>query len=379
MSIRLLIVTRRFWPLSDESSQRLLAWARMLRGQGIQPTVLTARWHHQWPAESDCAEMRVVRLLPAPRTAWTETLFLRHLATWSQQHRDAFDGMYCDESWAALGQLAARRSAESPRLIGAFHGISGVGQGSSEVAALVRTAAAAQRHADRCVVPHAYADRQLRSAGFPPEQLVRIPPLAWSVVDRSPTARQRAQRALQLANQDMGPDPNRRLLVYLGSQDDNPELESILQAAIRLVERDEPLRLWLIGHGSKTRHWHDLVKHAACHRDIQFFPAFDDVEELLTIADGLVADSGEYYVPWAIASGLPVLASQLSLARHVVPQELSDAWCQGATIDGWVTMMESWLRERGEWQQRAMQARQAAIAAPPWELAQRQWREVFAS
>ncbi len=115
MMRRLLVVARHFWPRSDESCHRLIHWLSCVATARNRADRRYRSMAYFMPAESDCREIRIVRLLPAPKGAWNETLFLRNVAAWIAKHRESFDAIYVDESRALLHQVASKQvPAHSP-------------------------------------------------------------------------------------------------------------------------------------------------------------------------------------------------------------------------------------------------------------------------
>ncbi len=60
--LRLVLVTRRFWPLVGGAETATANLARGLRGLGVTPTILTGRHDAQWPADVVYREIPVHRL-----------------------------------------------------------------------------------------------------------------------------------------------------------------------------------------------------------------------------------------------------------------------------------------------------------------------------
>ena len=68
---RVVIVTRRFWPLVGGPEKVLANLAVELTARGCPTTVLTARWQPKWPAEIVLRGVPVIRPSP-PRRARAE-------------------------------------------------------------------------------------------------------------------------------------------------------------------------------------------------------------------------------------------------------------------------------------------------------------------
>ncbi len=364
MTRRLLVVARRFWPLCDESCHRLVNWTSILQRQGFEVTVLTGRWHSSWPAESDCREVRVVRLLPGPKSSWTETLFLRNVATWVSKHRDEFDTIYVDESRSLLHQIGSTSVRGDLPIIARFAGVPQTMATGAYALTVITQSVDACRKASVVVAPNAMAHRQLQSSGIPADAIVRIPDVVSISVRRDTDARSRAAAALRRVNQDMAIPGDLKMLLYIGDLDARANLNSLVRAAIAELDRDRRFRLWLVGNGRDLRPLYDVVKDASCHHEILFHSPFDNLEELFQVAEAIVCPQPgvgeEFILPSAIASGIPVIALESSTYKSLMPTVLHPSLLKEPTqfnfeqaIQGLVEQSEIWHRNaemgRREW------------------------------
>ncbi|MBI2478449.1 MAG: glycosyltransferase [Planctomycetia bacterium] len=108
-SLRLLMVTPRYWPLVGDTERVTSRLANEFCSRGCATTILTARWHHDWP-ESVVHRQAVVKRLPgSPRGGWTTLRYMRALARWVRQHREEFDIVYVmnlrQDAYAVVGAL----------------------------------------------------------------------------------------------------------------------------------------------------------------------------------------------------------------------------------------------------------------------------------
>ncbi|MDZ4850038.1 MAG: glycosyltransferase family 4 protein [Pirellulaceae bacterium] len=381
MKQRLLIVTRRFWPLCDESCYRLLRWASNLQRGGVEVTVLTSRWHSSWPAESDCLEVKVVRLLPGPKSSWTETLFLRNIASWIVKHRHHFDAIYVDESESLLHQIGSRSVRDKIPLIARYAGIVQSFANGLQSLSAISQAVDGCRQADQVIAPNAMAHRQLQSSGVPAERIARIPDVSWSTMHYDPEIRRAAAESLRTINQDMLLPKDTKLLLYVGAFDENAGLEPLIKAAIAQLDKNRNFRLWLVGEGRAIANLHTIVKDAAQHHEILFHSVFDNLEELFQVADAIVCPSpragNEFILPTAIAAGIPIIALESSPYRNAMPSVLHPQLLKEATQPNFEIAIHDWLSDLARWQDRAEIARQEWVASNYIENAAKQWMELF--
>ncbi len=80
---RVLLVTRRFWPLSGDVPWRWLALATAMRAANWQVEVVTAQWHSSWPVRVDLREFPVSRIYPSPTTPFRMRRAMRCLLEWT--------------------------------------------------------------------------------------------------------------------------------------------------------------------------------------------------------------------------------------------------------------------------------------------------------
>ena len=105
-SCRVLIVTRRFWPLVGGPEKVLANLARELSARGWPTMVLTAHWQPKWPDEISLCGVPVIRL-PAPaERGWESLRSLRRLVGWLRNNRHRYDLVYVSqlkhEAYAAM-------------------------------------------------------------------------------------------------------------------------------------------------------------------------------------------------------------------------------------------------------------------------------------
>lgn len=381
MKQRLLVVARRFWPLCDESSHRLLNWAACLQSRGVDVTILTSRWHSSWPAESDCREVKLVRLLPAPKSSWTEMLLLRNVATWITQHRQEFDVIYVDESQALLHQVGLSHVRGKTPLISRYAGITQTLANGLQTLSIITHAVDACRKVDRVVASNALAHRQLQSSGIPADRIARIPDVAWLPFTQDPALRRQAALSLRQVNQDMSLPIDVRLLLYAGKFDESSHLEPLIRAAIARLQDNRNFRLWFVGEGSELRRLYDLVKDASCHHEILFHSPFDSFEELFQVADAVVCpttESGtEFILPSAIAAGIPSMALEASPYRNVMPSVLHGSLLKENTQRNFELAIDDWLDYNSHWKQRADEARREWISSNAIEHATNLWLDLL--
>jgi len=108
LPLRVQIVARNYWPISDEPSLRLMHTLDAWNSIGIVPKVLTTRWNSQWPDRAFLRNVLVERLLPAQTSSWNESHFQRNVTKWLVHHADSYDALYVDASDPLLAAIVAK-------------------------------------------------------------------------------------------------------------------------------------------------------------------------------------------------------------------------------------------------------------------------------
>ncbi len=280
----MVIVTRRFWPLADDTSHRLLQMIDGVKGRGIEVQVVTARWHPSWPERSVLRGARVTRLLPPPRSNWNEGHFQKNVVHWLNQHRESYDSIYVDRADGLLSAVVAKASRWSKPVVARF-AIDGDTNGMARGQCITSAAAAdACRRCDRVVVPSAASHRMLLAEGIDPHRIERIPDWVSVRADRSVEARAAAGASLFQVSSDFVVPGRTDLIVHYGTAD-TKELMTAVKAVCDLLDQGASLRMWILGSGGSYADIHETVKDRGWHREILLFDGFDDLEEIGSVAD----------------------------------------------------------------------------------------------
>jgi glycosyltransferase involved in cell wall biosynthesis len=281
---RLVLVTRKFWPMSDDSSHRLLQLVDGLRTCGIDLHVLTARWHPSWPENLTLRRANVTRILPPPRNNWNEAHFQKQIVSWLTQHVDTYDSIYVDRADGLLAAITAKASKWKKPVI-ARYSIDTDTQGVTKGQCVGSAAAAdACRRCDRIIAPSAAAHRALISQSIDSHRIDRIPDWTSIRVERSQESRAAAAAALFQVSSDLVIPGRTDLIVHYGTAETS-ELMPVVQAVCDLLDRGASVRMWILGSGFAHVDILDAIKDRGWHREILLFDGFDDLEEIVEVAD----------------------------------------------------------------------------------------------
>ncbi len=319
---KVLVIARRFWPFTDDSCLRLMHQCTALTRAGAKLTLLTARWHASWPAYSLCREVPVHRILPAPNTNWNESHFQKNVVHWINKSAKDYDCIYVDRADSLISFLQSKGGKWNIPIIARFapedtgFGLS-TGQKLSQIAM-----ADTCRRCARIVCPTPNSHRFIISQGISESQIARIADTAWEPVTRSAELRTMASNALFETSSDFLIPGRTDLLLHLGLSETNA-LRKAIQVVCDLLDTGLSLRMWVVGSGVEQSGLFDLIKSRGWHREILLFDGFDDLQELIRVADCCIVSNPkeaiQYTLPLLASAGLPMIIADNQDCRTWLP------------------------------------------------------------
>jgi glycosyltransferase involved in cell wall biosynthesis len=319
-SLRLALVTPRFWPLADDLATQTLRLAEQFRGTGHEVTVVSATWHRSWAPAVQVREIPLVRLGHAPRSGWSLLRYSWSLSRWLKQRRDALDAVLVAslryEAYAAIGALAGSRTRVV--LLADAAGPGGDVAWQSAATFGSRIARRAQGAA-AIVATSSVVAGELTAAGYPAEKIVAIP---WGVPlppVQSACVRDASRQSLAGANHDLiacGTDP---VVLAIGQLTPPRGFAHLIKAWKTVAARFPAARLWIAGDGPERERLYQLIGDLDL-RQRAFLPGtFSDQQELLEAADAFVQPATSagptLALAEALAIGLPAIATDLPCHR----------------------------------------------------------------
>jgi glycosyltransferase involved in cell wall biosynthesis len=322
---KLLLVTRRFWPLTDDAAGRMVSFAEGLSRTGIRPTILAVRYASSWPTELTFRELEIVRPMVAPRSDWSMGLYLRGLGRWLREHAAEYDLFYVDSMREEAGVLIDTARAKVKPVIAR-------GGGNGEASDWIwagksrsnRKAFNQSLRADQLIAPTAVAARNLISAGAERQRVVRIDDGIPTPIRRERSDCLTARAVLSSVNSDLRvPGDGKVILVNAGFETPN-RLFTIANAIAPLCDRYRDLRVWFVGDGSQR----DSLHHHLCDlgiRNVTAMPgSFWHIDELVCAADIVVVpseyDSLEHRLPMTISAAVPIVVANTPELRTFFPE-----------------------------------------------------------
>ena len=322
-SLRLALVTRRFWPLVGGAEVAIANLASEFRRQGHQATIVTAQWEKQWPLELVHREVPVVRLSQSKLRGWGTMRYMYALGKWLQSRRSSLDGvlvsMLKHDAYAAVRAMAG---SGVPVVLRAEGG------GAAGDCRWHETARFGQRirrccsQADAIVAPSEAIAEELLAAGFDPQRVVRIDNGVLLPPPRAPGRQKAARTALAEANWDLKCDPEAPLAVYTGRLHPDKGLADLIRAWPDVAARWPQARLWFIGDGPQREELFKLISDLDFRYQICLPGSFDEIDDVLAAADLFVlpsySEGMSISLLEAMAAGLPVVASDIPGNRALV-------------------------------------------------------------
>lgn len=350
MSLRLALVTRRFWPLVGGAEMAMANLAAEFRRQGHSVRIVTGRWEKHWPLEMVHREVPVTRL-PHPRTrGWGTLRYMYALSSWLSREKQNLDAvlvsMLKHDAYCAVGAL---QNSGVPVVL------RGEGAGPGGDCVWQQTARFGMRIRKRCqgatalISPSDAIAQELLEAGYAPQRIVRIDNGVQILPPSNPNTRAAARAALGEANHDLRLEPHAPLAVYTGRLHPDKGLLDLVNAWRPIAERWPTARLWLVGEGPQREELFRRISDIDLKYRICLPGAFDDIEDVLQAADIFLLPSYSEGMSLslleAMAAGIPAIASDIPGNRALITHEQSGLLVPPRDVPGLSTAMVRLLEQ----------------------------------
>lgn len=321
---RVVMITRRFWPLVGGAERATAELAAGLRTRGWAVTVLTARWEEAWPARIDLYQVPVMRL-PQPRQRmWGTARYMLALRQWLRRQRGQYDLVYV--SMLKHDACAALLSASSAPVVLRAEGSGQTGdvawQKQARFGGLIGRLC---RGAEALVAPSREIEEELVGAGYARQRVRRIPNGVRIPPPLDEAGRQAARDALSLAHTSLYVPPGAPLALYAGRLHAAKGLEDLLTAWLKVLVSWPQARLWLAGDGPQQAALARQINRLGLSGRVVLAGVFEQPDELLAAADLFVLPSYQEGMSLALleamAAGLPIVASSIPGNKELVEHE----------------------------------------------------------
>lgn len=307
-SRRLVLVTRRFWPLADDGAQMLARLAVELKTRGHRPTIVTAQSSLRWPSELLFEDVPVVRIGPAPTQLWNSWRYLRKLSAWLRGQAREIDLIYAGNlKHEALAALAAS-AAGLPVVLRAEGGPHGDcrWQEQTRLGHLFRRRC--QKSSCVIVSDDATAD-ELQHAGYDP-RATHVIADGVAVPKTNDAERMAIRRAFSQVHSDMRLGERTPLAVYVGPLEADTGLSDLVAAWARIRRQRPDARLWLVGEGRARPELFNQIERLSLGGHVLLPGVVEAPEDLLIAADLFL---------WPLHQPRPSLPLLQAMAAAVTP------------------------------------------------------------
>lgn len=151
--------------------------------------------------------------------------------------------------------------------------------------------------------------------------------------DRLP---QMTQSEIQEKKQTLGLPPDQMILLSSGELIKRKNHETVIRAMVPLVKEFPQIQYVICGHGQLNDYLHNLVKELHLENHVTFLGYRKDMLEVFRCADIFVFPSFQEGLPMALleamASGLPVVCSNIRGSNDLMEPINSDTLCKGGIM-----------------------------------------------
>lgn len=336
--LRLVIVTRQFWPVAGAIERAIAHLAAALIARGVEVTLVTTLWDESWPDRIDYRGVSVVRLPRTGKGLLGTRRWLRNLASFLRDHGGDYDAAYVRglqyDADVALKAMERHRVAVVLRVDSSGPEGDCLWQLESGTGRRIKRRA---MRADALIGTTEIAHRELIAAGYPRKRIHRIVGGVPTTGPVCPADKLAARLSLENVNTLLHCPPEVPAAVYTGRLDAAEESTRVIDAWRLVVARWPNARLWLVGPGANQGELNREIDAAGLIGRVVIPGVFANVCELLAATDVAVigGDSGESHALLleAMAAGLPIAADDTPLHRsvageppcvHLIPEYESD-------------------------------------------------------
>ncbi|MBN1866370.1 glycosyltransferase family 4 protein [Candidatus Sumerlaeota bacterium] len=349
--LRILMVSRQFWPVAHGAENQFLRLARSLRARGHQVQVLSARLDPSWPKTEILPGDVPLTRLPSPRLrGWGSVRFLASLATYLIRHRKRFDVVHIN----ALKYAAALGGFLGPKL-GLPVLARSICAGSVGDMAHLNTLPFPKpvlrylHRLDRVIALSRELSDELAAHGFAPRRIALIPNGIDDAEFRPPTPQER-----ETARQRLPVETEGRLVAVTTAR---LTAQKGAQFLLQAFERPEVRARWtwiVLGDGELRPALESDIRRAGLESSVRLMGRIEDVKPWLHAADLFclpsLAEGQSNSLIEAMACGLPSLATRVSGTVDLIADDeqglLVDPARPDQLADGLIRLTDDARRER---------------------------------
>jgi glycosyltransferase involved in cell wall biosynthesis len=313
--LRLVLVTRRFWPQVGGAAASLASLAAGLRAAGAQVTIITTRSRPEWPERMEHHGVPVIRLPSIASGRFGPWRHAWKVWRWLSKARQQFD-LVCvsglkHEAFASLiagdGRFPVVLRPEGAGMSGDVHWQLDAFLGERIKRHCLRASA--------LMAPNPAVHRELIAAGYPRDRCHYFPCGVPLPPPNTPAARQAARKVLGRTHPALALSADDPLALFAGRLHSSKGLDTLISGWETVAARRPTARLWIAGEGPEHDRLAALVQWRGLAASVVLTGAFDRIEDLLAAANLFVAPAVEegtsLAVLEAMAAGLAVVATNI--------------------------------------------------------------------
>ena len=286
-SLKIAIVSRRFWPFSGTTEFAVSDLALAIKKAGHEVEILTVRWEKSWPSYFDYQEIPIRRVSRSASAPWSSFRYLRNLQR--QIHEVNPDGIIVfgigEETWSISKSFGSR----TPFVIRLDNHAFGVRPGRPNLSS---RQIGSLKNAERIIAESDWTSERLKDhPGLEQAQVEVVPdPIALDCVDenlsgKTPASKATARNSISDAHPVLMIEPTQPLVICGSPMNGDVGLIDLVNAWPRVLKQYPKARLWIVGEGVKSRMvWEKIVELNLVHTVIM--PgSFDELEDVFHAAD----------------------------------------------------------------------------------------------
>ena len=342
-SLRLALVTRRFWPLVGGAEMVMANLAEELTRQRHQVQIITAQWHPDWPKQISHRGIPVIRLPNPSVRGWGTVRYMMALGRWLRAEENNLDAVYVSMLKHSAVVATSRLQSSPVPIVLRAEGAGDTGDCAfHETANFGHRIRRACQGADGFVAPSQQIFDEMISSGFDRDKIRFIPNGVKIGPQRTREQRREARAALAAANPILTMAESAPLVVFTGRLHPGKGLTKAIRAWPYVLQKFPNARLWLIGEGPQESELTAMIGAMGLQSRIILPGAFDTVEDVLAAADLFVLPSHyegmSIALLEAMAAGLPCVVSDIPGNRILIqPEETGLTY----PVDGYAELASS--------------------------------------
>jgi glycosyltransferase involved in cell wall biosynthesis len=326
--IRLLMISRRFWPSVGGAEQMMASLASELQEHNVEVKIITARWHNSWPNHVVHRGVPVVRLAQPATRGWGTLKYMWTLNRYLRQNKGSYDAVLVSMlKHCAYVACHTLRNSPIPVICRAEGGgDTGDCRWQEKGNFGIRIRRKVRDLAAKIIAPSPAIEDELLKVGFGSNQVKFVPNGVALQAPQDNNRMQAARKTLCDANGGLCLHSTQPMVVYVGRLHPKKGLDDLVRAWRIVIKQMPSARLWIIGEGEYGQELWAKIQDAEIAETVAMPGAFDDVLEVLYAANVFVLPSHEEGMSLslleAMSAGVPVVATDIPGNRKLIEPDL---------------------------------------------------------